>query len=119
MQKLATHYPERVRAREYLTEWVGRTTTAALSLPRDLLFLRCPRTAMVTLDEMGVPRPLATGEVPARLVTVQRRKRPARDHPLPSFDVWLRRRGAQGVSLEQARQEWNGFALMNGLVPVT
>lgn len=116
MQLLHVHYPERVHAREYLTEWIGRTTTAGLSLPRDLLFLRLPQRAEIVLSDFG-PRALATGEVPARLVTVQRRKRPHQAAQLPTFAVWLQRRQMQGVTPERARQEWNGFALINGLLP--
>jgi len=117
VDKLATHYPDRNRAREYLAKWCTRSSTNGMSLPRDLKFLREPAACLVLVDEPA-PRPLATGEVPARLVSVQRPKRrpDAGAHMLPSFNRWLARRHAQGVSLEQAQQEWNGFALINGLL---
>lgn len=119
VRKLGVHYPERARAREYLSDWCNRDSTDGMNLPRDLKFLREPSAALVDVDEPA-SRPLVTGEVPARLVSVQRPKRRpcAGLHNLPPFDAWLARRQAQGVSLEQAKQEWNGFALINGLMPV-
>jgi hypothetical protein len=118
-RKMETHYPDRHRAREYLSEWCTRSSTNGMNLPRDLKFLREPAVCLLQVDEPAL-RPLATGEVPARLVSVQRPKRRpnAGADNLPPFEDWLARRQAQGVSLEQAKREWNGFALINGLLQV-
>ena len=75
MEKLAIHYPERTRAREYLLEWVDRTDCSNLSPLRDLQFLRCPRTVRISLDDAAILQPLVPGDAPARLVTNVRRDR--------------------------------------------
>ena len=107
VRKLKVHFPERSRAVQYLLEWSTRKETGGLNKPRRLGFLSlgglpdAPQHASV-----WVPRPLATGELPARHVSVARcRKRPVESGGLPSFTVWLARRQAQGASAEQARRE--------------
>ena len=118
IKKIQVHFPERHRAVQYLSEWSTRSETSGLNRPRKLGFL-VGRPTVLQHAVAWVPRPLATGELPARHVSVARlRKRPAERDTLPSFTVWLARRQAQGISAEQATHEWNGFALMHGLEPV-
>jgi hypothetical protein len=118
VRKLQVHFPERVRAVQYLCEWSTRSLTGGLTRPRTLGFL-AGQPSVLQPASVWVPRPLATGELPARHVSVARlRKRRAVPEALPCFATWLARRQAQGVSIEQAKREWNGFALMRGLDPV-
>ena len=118
VQKLQVHFPERTRAVQYLLEWSTRSETGRPNKPRRLGFLS-GHPDVAQHASVWVPRPLATGELPARHVSVARsRKRPVESDGLPRFTVWLARRQAQGVSAEQARREWNGFALLRGLEPV-
>ena len=115
---LRQHFPDRPAAPEYLETWSSRRTTEGLEPPLDLTLLLSGRSFVRQV--LHHPRPEGPRlDLPAALVSVAR-ARPGSLPPeslvaraqLPEFDVWLGGRLAQGVTREQAIQEWNGAALL-------
>ena len=112
---MKVHHPERRRARDYLAEWVGRTSYEGLTPCRRLQFLEA---RYVHGDEAPrrMRRPTLSSAYPLKTVRVARRvqKRKHRDLPqLPNFYAYLSHREGLGISREQALDEWNGMALLH------
>ena len=122
---LEIHFPERHRAREYLSEWGNRTSTEGLVRPRRLTFLswqvdqaqpflqRLPEHVDLT-DHYAYPVKF----VSVRREVKRRRIAPGLPH-IGDFKTYVEARVGQGVAAEVAQSEWNGLVMLRAAAAAT